>query len=78
MEAPKTKEIVDLLKSWELESKKVTFLLSEDNRNVLLSARNIPNVSMRLAVNASTYDLLDNEVILMEKDAIKKLQEVLT
>lgn len=76
MEAPKTKEIFDLLKSWEVESKKITILLSEQKKNVFLSARNIPNVSICIAANASTYDLLDNEVLLMEKDAIKKLKEV--
>ncbi len=76
MENPKTKDLFDLLKSWDIESKKITVLLSENKKNVWLSGRNIPNVSICLATNASTYDLLDNEILLVENDAIKKLQEV--
>lgn len=78
METSKTKEFASLMKGWELDGKKITLLLSEKKENVLLSGRNIPKVTICLAANASSYDLLDNEVLLLEKSAIKKLEEVLS
>lgn len=78
MEAPKTKEFASLIKGWDVEAKKITVLLSEKKENVILSGRNLPNVSICIAANASSYDLLDNEVLLVEKGAIEKLQEVLS
>jgi len=72
----KTRELFSLLKKWEIEKKKITLLLSSNHQDVLRSSRNLPNVGVCLAQNASTYDLLDNEVLLLEKSALGKLQEV--
>ena len=44
----------------------------------MLSARNLPNVTVIEATNASTYDLLDAEVLLFEKEGLKKLNDLLT
>ncbi len=73
----KTREFYALLQKWELSGKKITVLLSDVKHDVIRSGRNIPNVQFCLARDASTYDLLDNEVLLLEKSAIDKLQEVL-
>ena len=76
MENAKTKEFYSLLQKWELEKKKITLLLSEKKENVARSSRNIPNVNVYLATDASTYDLLNSEILLLEKSALDKLQEV--
>jgi len=73
---PKTKEFYTLLEKWDLSSKKITLLLSGAKEDVIRSGRNLPNLRIRLAQNASTYDLLDNEVLLLEQSALDKLQEV--
>jgi len=73
---PKTKEFFTLLQKWELDNKKITLLLSEIKQDVIRSGRNLPNLKIRLAKDASTYDLLDNEVLLLEQSALDKLQEV--
>ena len=43
-EAPKTKRMAALLDRMDLVGRKVLILTHGDNRNVLLSARNIPDV----------------------------------
>lgn len=72
----KTREFFSLLKKWEIEKKKITLLLSNAREDVLRSSSNLPNVGVCLAKDASTYDLLDNEILLLEKSALEKLLEV--
>ncbi|MCH8069646.1 MAG: 50S ribosomal protein L4 [Candidatus Marinimicrobia bacterium] len=57
--------------------KKITFLPWQVDRNVMLSLRNIPNVSLVRAKQVSTIDLLDCDVLLFEKKGIKELNEQL-
>ena len=76
--SPKTKDFTDILIKLGIVGKKITFLPVASNKNVVLSARNLPNVTVIEAVNASTYDLLDAEVLLFEKEGLKKLNDLLT
>jgi large subunit ribosomal protein L4 len=53
-DAPKTKQIVDLLEALKLNGQKVLILTSELDKNIFLSARNIPGVSV-LEANKPTH-----------------------
>tara|TARA_B100000686_G_C16704301_1_gene925305 strand:+ start:241 stop:873 length:633 start_codon:yes stop_codon:yes gene_type:complete len=75
--SPKTKEFIQVLNALNLEGKKVTVLVASYNNNVFLAARNIPNVYVVEATSASTYDLLDCEVLLAEKSGLALLNEQL-
>lgn len=74
---PKARNIRGLLTNFGLMDKKVTILVYRMNRNIALSCRNFYNISLLEARNASTYDLLDNEVILFEPEGLKELNEQL-
>ena len=73
----KTKEFIEVLKALSLESKKLTILVAAENNKVFLAARNIPYVYVVVATSASTYDLLDCEVLLFEKAALALLNDSL-
>ena len=75
--SPKTKEFIQVLNALKLDGKKVTVLVASYNDNVFLAARNIPNVYVVEATSASTYDLLDCEVLLAEKSGLALLNEQL-
>ena len=75
--SPKTKEFIQVLNALNLDGKKVTVLVASYNDNVFLAARNIPNVYIVEATSASTYDLLDCEVLLAEKSGLALLNEQL-
>ena len=75
--SPKTKEFIQVLNALNLDGKKVTVLVASYNDNVFLAARNIPNVYVVEATSASTYDLLDCEVLLAEKSGLALLNEQL-
>ena len=73
----KTKKMINLLDDLGLEDKKVLIVLPEKDENIYLSARNIPHVKTLVLDGLNTYDLLDNEVILMSEEAVRKIEEVL-
>jgi len=74
---PKTREMAARLKAMDLADRKVLWLLSESDENARLSARNLPKCRTLLATNASAYDILNSDVVLIETDAIGPLQEIL-
>jgi large subunit ribosomal protein L4 len=73
-DAPKTKEFSNILKALKLENKKALFLTKGNLVNVFKSSRNIPKVNILEAVNASTYDILNNQMVVIQKSAIELLE----
>jgi len=78
LEAPKTREMSQILKNLDINQKKVLLLTNDYDSTVLLAGRNIPNLVIRQAKDASTYDILNCDVLLIEKKALKKITEVCT
>jgi len=74
---PKTKEFVRILDALGIADKKVKVLIGALDDNLFLSLRNLKNVSIVKATDASTYDLIDNEVLLFDKAGLALLNEQL-
>ncbi|MEW6509985.1 MAG: 50S ribosomal protein L4 [Bacteroidota bacterium] len=72
--APKTKEMVAVLKALELSSSKTLMLLPKSDPVVVKSGRNIPKFGVLEADKASTYDFVNNQVLLIQKSAVEVLQ----
>jgi large subunit ribosomal protein L4 len=77
LEAPKTKELTTVLKALSLSGKKTLLLTTKNEEGIYKSSRNIPTVSVREADKASTYDILDTQVLLIQKSAVEILQKSL-
>ena len=77
LETTKTKEFSKILSNLGLNGKKVTVLVNEETHNIYLSARNIRNLAIVSAISASTYDLIDCQVLLAEKAGIIALNQQL-
>lgn len=73
-EAPKTRKVADILASLEVQDKKVLILTAETDKVVYKSARNIPDVQVLEAYKPTTYQILDADVILIQKSAVDVLQ----
>ena len=73
-EAPKTKQVVDMLKAFE--AKKTLIITAESNENVYKSARNIEGVAVLPVNNINVYDLLMYPTVMVTKDAVTKIEEV--
>ena len=73
-EAPKTKNIIEMLKA--LEANKALIITAESNEVVYKSARNIQGISIIPANNINVYDLLKYEKLIITKEAVSKIEEV--
>jgi large subunit ribosomal protein L4 len=76
LDAPKTKEVVALLKNLNAEGK-AFIVLAEQSTNVYKSARNIPGVLTNAARNLNVYEVLNANKVVLTQDAVAKVEEVL-
>ena len=72
----KTKGMTEVLNNLEV-SGKVAFVCKEVNDNAVLSARNIPGVTVTTASHVSVYELLNFKTVIVTEDAVKFYEEVL-
>lgn len=75
-EAPKTKEMVKTLTALEATGK-ILLVVADWDENVIKSARNIEGVIPVVASHLKVYDVLNNTKMVITKDAIAKIEEVL-
>lgn len=74
---PKTKDLLNALKGWGVESdSKVLLILEERDEMVYLSARNVANLRLISANNLNVFDLLAADHIVATTSALTKIQEV--
>jgi large subunit ribosomal protein L4 len=76
-EAPKTKDVANMLKALGLAETKTIFLTGGTERNLYLSSRNIPALVIESAENANTYAVMNSDVVLFTRTAVEKVKEVL-
>ena len=77
MEAPKTKEFVNIAKNLKVDGKKILLLLPETNKNVYLSTRNLQKVEVLEAQKANTYKVLNADVLVISEKSLQNIDEVL-
>ncbi len=77
MEAPKTKEFVNIVKNIKVEGKKTLFVLSEVNKNVYLSARNLEKTEVMEASTINAYKVLNADVLVITENSLKTIDGIL-
>lgn len=77
IEKPSTKQAVAALKALGIADRRVTVVVPDNDVDVYLSFRNLPNVSVIGVAEATARTLLDNGALLMSADVAKQLEEVL-
>ncbi|MBE6313685.1 MAG: 50S ribosomal protein L4 [Bacteroidales bacterium] len=75
-EAPKTKNYMDLAKNLKIDDKKVLLVLSEANKNVYLSVRNVANAKTIVARELNTYAILNNNALVLTEDSVNQINEL--
>ena len=68
--APKTKDFVKFAKNLKVEGEKFLLVLAEQNKNVFLSARNVPDARLMNAKDVNTYALLNNNAIILTESSL--------
>lgn len=77
MEAPKTKEFINIAKNLKVDGKKALYLLPDVNKNVYLSARNLQRVEVMLAASLNTYKVLNADVLVITENSLKEIDGIL-
>ena len=75
LDSPKTKQLAQKLKSMGMDN--VLIITSNADDNLFLSARNLPNVLVLEVSHADPVNLVRYSNVLMTRDAVKKMEEVL-
>lgn len=75
-DAPKTSRLAGMLEKMGLEGKKVLVLANGENRNLYLSGRNIPTARVMNWSNASAYDVIWSDAVVVEQGALGATEEV--
>ena len=70
----KTKKFVEVMNNLKVENALV--VLEGENKNVVLSGRNIPSVKVTATNEINTYDILKYTTLVVTKAAVEKLEEV--
>ena len=76
MDAPKTKEFVNITRNLKLEGQKVLVVLAGQEPNLYLSLRNVPTASVITASDINTYRVLDNRMILVTESSVDALNNL--
>ncbi|HOB16133.1 MAG TPA: 50S ribosomal protein L4 [Defluviitoga sp.] len=87
---PKTKDMKQILNKFEIENQKVLIVLpyqEEGYKNVKLSAKNLPGVKVLIVDNPgqekknvdglNVFDLINNEKIVLTREVVNKIEEVI-
>ena len=76
LDSHKTKGFSEMLNDLGLKSTKVTFLISEKDDNVYRSSKNIHNVKVLNSSNVSSYDLVNNDKLVLDEGALKYFNKI--
>ncbi len=76
MEAPKTKEYLNILNNLKLNGQKSMLIVTEADENLYLSVRNLPNAKVMRASTLNTYDILNGGKLIFTESAVKATEEL--
>ena len=76
-EAPKTKEYVNFLNNLKISDKKSVLALSEANKNVYLSARNLSKAEVVNVSELNTYKIMDAKTVIFTVSALANIEQTL-
>ena len=77
LDAPKTKDFVNIAKNLKVDGGKTLLVLPEVNKNVYLSARNLQQAEVMTASTLNTYKVLNADVLIMTENSLKAIDEIL-
>ena len=74
---PKTKQMVDLVKNLQVSDKKTLLVLSQSNKNVYLSSRNLERSKVVTASDLNTYDIVNAQNIIVTESSLPIIESTL-
>ena len=78
LEAPRTKEYLEMLRKLSADRCKTLLLIPESDQNIYLSSRNLPKAKVMRASELNTYDVLHSDKLIVCEGSIDKLHQLLS
>lgn len=78
LEAPKTKDFLNIVKNLKVEGEKVLVVLPTEDKNVYLSARNLKEAQVMGAANINTYKILNADAVIIAESSLETIDKILT
>jgi len=72
---PKTKSYSDFLSNFNLLDNKTVLVLTESNKNIFLSSRNLKKAKVVLASELNTYDVMNANKLMVMESSIKEIEK---
>jgi len=71
----RTKDFNDILNNLDVANKSLTLVIGDINNDIYLGSRNLHHVNLVTANNISTYDIVNSNMLLFDKNSIKILND---
>ena len=75
-EAPKTKDFINIAKNLKVDGKKILLVLPGQNKNVTLSARNIPYAQTMVVSDINTYALMNSNAVIVTESSLDFINKI--
>lgn len=76
LDAPKTSAFVQVINNLKITSRKTLIVTAQNDKNVVLSSRNLQGFKVSEAANLNTYDLLNADTLLLTEESLKTLEQL--
>ena len=78
LDAPKTKNFIEIAKNLKVDGKKVLLVTPGIDKNVYLSARNLQKATVMTAAQVNAYKVLNSDVLVVTENSLKTIDALLT
>ncbi|MEL7167959.1 MAG: 50S ribosomal protein L4 [Bacteroidota bacterium] len=78
LDVPKTKDMVALTAALDVAGQKVLFLTKDADQTLYRAGRNLPKFDVKPAIEASTLDVMNAQVVVIQEGAVEGLTAALT
>jgi len=75
LDTPKTREMVQISNNLKITDKKSLIVLPEENKNIYLSSRNLQTLSVVIASELNTYQILNAKKVVVLESSVSKIVE---
>ena len=77
MEKPMTKEYAEMITNLKVDGRKLLLVVNEPDKNMYLSARNLPYSKVVTSSELSTYDIMNSTSLVFMESSIDSIQKTL-
>jgi large subunit ribosomal protein L4 len=76
LDTPKTKSYLEILKNFQIDTKKTLLVIAQVDDNLVLSTRNLQKAKVARAMDLNTYEILNATHLLITESSVKEVEKI--